>query len=76
MKHALEKFDSIQDASGRIPADEPVFLLRARDPIASTCVRAWAMMYAFLGGDKARAEKVYIHATRMDNWKPKKLPGV
>jgi len=42
MKHAREDYDRIQDPSGKIPADEPVFLLRAQDYIAPATLRFWA----------------------------------
>lgn len=31
MKHARQDYDRIQDPENKIPADEPVFLLRAQD---------------------------------------------
>ena len=42
MKHARADYDHIQDPTGHIPADEPVFLLRAGDMNAPNAVRHWA----------------------------------
>ncbi len=43
MLHARKDYNAtIQDSSGRIPVDEPVFLLRAQDTAAPVTVRFWA----------------------------------
>ena len=44
MIHARTDYDQIQDASGKIPVDEPVFLLRGQDPFAPKLLRMWAKM--------------------------------
>lgn len=41
MKHAREDYDRIQDPSGEIPTDEPVFLLRGQDVCAPEALLAW-----------------------------------
>jgi len=41
MKHARSDYDQIQDPSGRIPEDEPVFLLRAQDISAPWALEEW-----------------------------------
>ena len=33
MIHARDDYNRIQDPAGKIPADEPVFLLRAQDEL-------------------------------------------
>ena len=58
-----------------IPEDEPVFLLRGRDPFAPAAVEHWAEM-AERGG--VRAEQVInaiAHADKMRQWPTKQLPG-
>ena len=42
MIHARSDYDGIQDATGHIPEDEPVFLLRSRDALAPQVVMFWA----------------------------------
>ena len=44
MKHAREDYDRIQDPEGKIPADEPVFLLRGQDRLAHRAVSYYAML--------------------------------
>jgi len=41
MKHARSDYDRIQDPEGKIPEDEPVFLLRACDPAAVPTLDAY-----------------------------------
>lgn len=42
MKHARADYNRIQDPAGLIPADEPVFLIRAQDVAAAPTIRFWA----------------------------------
>ena len=42
MLHARKDYNGIKDLNGRIPVDEPVFLLRAQDEVAVEVVRFWA----------------------------------
>ena len=42
MKHARDDYAHIQDPSGKIPEDEPVFLLRAQDMSAPKTLNVWA----------------------------------
>lgn len=44
MKHARADYNRIQDPAGKIPEDEPVFLLRAQDKLAAETVRYWALL--------------------------------
>lgn len=68
MRHARADYDRIQDPAGRIPDDEPVFLLRGQDPIAHVAVRAWAKMLEDQGGDARMIEAARNHADRMAEW--------
>lgn len=68
MKHAIPCYQDIQDLSGRIPPDEPVFLLRAQDETAANVVRFWASLQP-PGPLKSQA---LLHADQMDAW-PKKM---
>lgn len=68
MKHANPKFNMVQDPSGRIPDDEPVFLLRGRDLLAPQLVIEWAERFQELGGDPSRAKIARDHAFKMYKW--------
>ncbi len=77
MKHARKDYNRIQDPAGLIPADEPVFLLRAQDLAAANTVRFWARrVEAHAGGDPAIARAAREQADRMDDWPVKKLPDL
>ncbi len=41
MIHARKDYDHIQDPSGKIPLDEPVFLVRGQDPDGWRTVASW-----------------------------------
>lgn len=75
MIHARDDYNRIQDPAGKIPADEPVFLLRAQDELACKAVE----YYAFLCG-KAQAPEVaakaWEHAEKMRQWPTKKVPDL
>jgi hypothetical protein len=62
----------IQDAEGRIPADEPVFLIRGQDKVAGDAVRAWADLHERAGGDPEVARQAREWARQMDLWPKKK----
>jgi hypothetical protein len=69
MRHARSDYDRIQDPSGKIPEDEPVFLLRGQDQTAAATVRHWASLQASESPLRTLAE---AHAARMDAWAVKK----
>jgi hypothetical protein len=72
MKHARPDYDRIQDPAGKIPLDEPVFLLRAQDSTAAETVRCWASLQP-PGILRARA---VAHAEAMDRWQTKKTADI
>lgn len=77
MLHGLQKYNErIQDSKGIIPADEPVFLLRAQDKIAAQVVRYWAYLHEKNGGDSAHVAAVKEHAAKMDAWPIKKIADI
>jgi hypothetical protein len=79
MIHARKDYDHIQDPSGQIPADEPVFLLRAQDVLAPRMLIIWAEELITRGGDKEMAGIVADHAANMIAWQEKhgcKLPDL
>ena len=72
MKHARPDYDHIQDPYGRIPADEPVFILRAQDDLAVDLVRTWANLNEARGGDHRMTQSARAHADLMEAWPKKK----
>lgn len=87
MKHAREDYNRIQDPAvndssllplgGKaIPADEPVFLLRAQDVNAHMVVRYWVFLHLRTGGDPEMAERAYQHADDMASWPTRKIPDM
>ena len=81
MIHARKDYNHIQDPSGKIAKDEPVFILRAKDELAPMCLALWAAELIARGGDKKMANMVAAHAVKMINWQEKNgcrlpdLPG-
>ncbi len=69
MKHARDDYARIQDPSGKIPEDEPVFLLRAQDISAASTVRFWASLQPEGSPLRQLAEE---HAAKMEEWAVKK----
>ena len=51
MQHARDDYNRIQDPSGLIPDDEPVFLIRGKDRAAPGAVEAGANLAEALGAD-------------------------
>ena len=79
MIHARQDYNRIQDPSGKIADDEPVFLLRAKDVLAPMCLILWAEELITRGGDKDIAGIVADHAAKMIAWQEKngcKLPDL
>lgn len=68
MKHSRKDYNRIQDPEGKIPEDEPVFLLRAQDEIAPIIVMQWAMLYEQNNGDKKLVELAKNQARDMLEW--------
>lgn len=69
----------IIDTEGRIPEDEPVFLLRSTDSLAPRLLLMWAMELRLQGGDPKLAEEAESHAQEMINWQKShkvKLPNM
>lgn len=71
MIHAREDYNRIQDPSGKIAQDEPVFLLRAKDRTAPQILDEWARLQRFFGGDMRLADMATEHAKLMREWQAK-----
>lgn len=79
MIHAREDYMRIQDPENKIPADEPVFLLRGQDVLAPGILMKWATELIIRGGDKKMAKMVTDHALKMIEWQEEhgsKLPDL
>jgi len=68
MKHAREDYNRIQDPDGKIPADEPVFLLRGQDVLAPDTLRYWADKLRHKYRNHHMAKMVEDHADAMVEW--------
>lgn len=65
MKHTREDYNRrIQDSEGKIPEDEPVFLLRAQDKIAPEVVARWVELAEYEKADPniIRAARAQVQA--------------
>jgi hypothetical protein len=76
MKHAREDYNRIQDPENLIPADEPVFLLRAQDQTAALVVAYWAALQINNCGDAKAARLAFEQSIKMANWPNRKMPDV
>lgn len=68
MRHARSDYDRIQDPDGKIPDDEPVFLLRGRDAAAPAAVRAWARRASRHGASTELVTAARAWATEMERY--------
>jgi hypothetical protein len=66
--------DNIKCKPAFIPKDEPVFLLRARDPFAAGIVREWSDDLERCGGNPAMVQSARDHARKLEAWN-KKIEG-
>lgn len=76
MRHAREDYNRIQDPEGKIPDDEPVFLLRGRDPLAFKAVMFYARLCEDAGLDPMMVEVCRSHATEMHNVSEIRMPDL
>lgn len=65
MKHARQDYNRFQDPENKIPQDEPVFLLRARDKYAAQTVIAYAEA---ISGDVLAPTASHDIAERAREW--------
>jgi len=77
MIHARKDYtERIQDSANLIPADEPVFLIRAQDQVGHLAVRAWAHAHRLNGGSDIAYTLAMDHADKMERWPKKKAADV
>jgi hypothetical protein len=68
MIHARDDYNRIQDPAGKIPAEEPVFLLRAQDKFAPDVVAYWASLALREGTCPEMAQMAMQHSRKMKDW--------
>ncbi|MDB5364161.1 MAG: hypothetical protein JWM77_88 [Rhodospirillales bacterium] len=66
---------SAESVLQRAHADEPVFVLRASDLLASWTVLVWARLAALNGAPADKVESAMEIARAMQDWTVKRLPG-
>jgi hypothetical protein len=76
MKHARADYAHIQDPSGKIPEDEPVFLLRAQDKYFDKMLRYYRNLVEQDMGDKKILDAVTTHIKLGQDWPVKKYPDM
>jgi hypothetical protein len=77
MKHGRPDYEQIQDPSGKIPVDEPVFLIRAQDVLAVETLQHYRTLAILTMGinDPLIAHIQEIIKT-FEAWPKKKNPDV
>lgn len=84
MRHLRRDWDGIQDThqrdnslreSSTIEEDEPVFLLRAKDPAAAAIVMDWANLVELQGGDPELVKRVRLWSIEMTKWRQENYPA-
>lgn len=68
MKHARQDYAQIQDPTGKIPEDEPVFLIRAQDQVGPAAVLCWANLAEKAGASPEVFIEAKIQAGKMHEW--------
>lgn len=68
MIHAREDYSRIQDPEGKIPEDEPVFLIRGQDPLAPEAVRDYARRALYHGAKLDLVEACEGQAVAMEQY--------
>jgi hypothetical protein len=75
MKYARPDYDRIQGPAGKIPDDEPMFLLRGQDECAAEAVHYYAWLCRQKGAFEVAAA-ADDHARAMQEWPTKKVPDL
>ena len=72
MRHARSDYNRIQDPENKIPADEPVFLIRGQDRAAVATIKAYAIFAEREGADPDFVSMVRLWADTMAHWQEAK----
>lgn len=73
-REELEAANRGEGSLGKAADDEPVFILRAQDELASRLVRQWAVLAQTKGSPRAKYEEAHALADRMEAWPNRKIP--
>lgn len=68
MKLGRDDYSRIQDPAGKVPADEPVFLIRAQDMNAAATVEFWASRAEGYGAKPDIVAAARAQAQAIRNW--------
>lgn len=68
MLHARQDYNRIQDPENKIPADEPVFLLRAQDVCAIPALEAWIARAKAEAVDPRMVDAALAQVEKMRDW--------
>lgn len=68
MKHAREDYNRIQDPLGKIPENEPVFLIRGQDLAAPEALRQYAIEAHRQGANNDLIVATLDQARKMEKW--------
>lgn len=68
MIHARDDYNRIQDPEGKIPDNEPVFLIRGQDVVGPEVVEFWAAKALQVGADIRMVDAARQQASRMRQW--------
>lgn len=69
MRHARPDYDRIQDPEGKIPGDEPVFIIRGQDVVGDKAVEAWANLAEAAGARDDIVKAARDQAHKMRKWR-------
>ena len=68
MKHARKDYQRIQDPDGKIPENEPVFLIRGQDLAGPETLRAYAVEAHRKGASQTIIDATLRQAREMEKW--------
>lgn len=74
MQHASDKFSYVQPNAkneNKIPAKEPVFLIRGQDKLGPKILRIYADDLKMLGGHPSIVADIRAQAYKMESWQAK-----
>lgn len=70
MATKAEELSNPNSCLSKAADDEPIFVLRAKDPLAADLVREWAMLAARHGEhEDAKCVEALAHARHMEQWR-------
>jgi hypothetical protein len=76
MLHTRSDYNRIQDPSGIIPANEPVFLLRRQDKLAWHIVKIYTWCAELAGASPELVQACREQSKLMKTWPKKKIPDL